>query len=419
MTDAYAAYKEALTAYSDAQDKEATAKANYEAVDASELEAELAKAKKEASEASALSDDATKLNGYYTEVSQAVADENDTAIDSVVTDAAKQLTTLNTELTEATAAVKTSKKAWESETTDETKKQELMDAYYEAQGTEAVLKERVKLYQNFINIIASDEDGDGTYTANDTISFTTDQTKYYSTTLIADKYVEDSAAYMIAEYEEAAEKAQTAYDNVATLKEAYESAKTATSDALTAKQNAWDTYQSALKTQDEAEDTEEAKYNQLTKVKNNADGLIAGTVTVTKTDYPDLYALDTAISDAETALEEAKKAKSEAYQEYDLANETYTRAKAAYQASKNKLSKPVITVKAGKKCVKISWKKVSGATKYKLRIKKGNGKYKSYYTKKTSYKVKVKKGTKVKVCVRAQKGSTVSKYSTKKSARAK
>jgi hypothetical protein len=114
------------------------------------------------------------------------------------------------------------------------------------------------------------------------------------------------------------------------------------------------------------------------------------------------------------ATQKAKDAKDAAADEMHKASNILTRKKAAWR-----LGTPSIKVTSKKGAVKVSWKKVKHASKYKLRVKKGNGSYKTYYTSKTSKTFKVKKGTKVKVKVRAQKGTKVSHYSGYKAARAK
>lgn len=68
------------------------------------------------------------------------------------------------------------------------------------------------------------------------------------------------------------------------------------------------------------------------------------------------------------------------------------------QPAKTKLS----SVKAGKKSLTAKWKKVSGADKYAVSYKLGNGKWKVKVTKKTSLKISgLKKGKKYKVMVQA------------------
>ena len=95
--------------------------------------------------------------------------------------------------------------------------------------------------------------------------------------------------------------------------------------------------------------------------------------------------------------------------------------------AKKKLAKPTITVKGLKKSVKITWKRVTGATGYVVEMKSGK-KYKVVKTitkgKTVSYtQKKLKKGTKytfrVKAMVKSGSKKVYSKYSTVKSAKAK
>ena len=225
------------------------------------------------------------------------------------------------------------------------------------------------------------------------------------------------------------------------LKDKYDAAVKAEADALAAKNNAATAASDAAKKAKAAQDAYDKMVTEQAAVKNLDDADVAelqrfgkyntyailGVDTLNNTVKN--YGLNTDANDVElTALEgtlrsaqdyvaatqKAKDAKDAAADEMHKASNILTRKKAAWR-----LGTPSIKVTSKKGAVKVSWKKVKHASKYKLRVKKGNGSYKTYYTSKTSKTFKVKKGTKVKVKVRAQKGTKVSHYSGYKAARAK
>lgn len=103
----------------------------------------------------------------------------------------------------------------------------------------------------------------------------------------------------------------------------------------------------------------------------------------------------TEVQELKTAYEKAKAdvvstraAKMDAYEDYVVAKDTFEKIEKEF--FKDGISKPKITVKRSRsgKTIKVSWKKVYKATKYRVRIKRSGGRYKTYYVKGTSKKFK-------------------------------
>jgi hypothetical protein len=206
----------------------------------------------------------------------------------------------------------------------------------------------------------------------------------------------------------------------------YDAAVKAEADALTAKNNAakaaveasnnvtaaQNKYDTAVAEQLAVKDLDDADVAELQRFgKYNAYAYLSASGTSVSNKpgtATELTLLEETVRSAQgyvAATEKAKDAKDAAADEMHKASNILTRKKAAWR-----LGTPSVKVTSKKGAVKVSWKKVKHASKYKLRVKKGNGSYKTF---------KVKKGTKVKVKVRAQKGTKVSHYSGYKAARAK
>jgi hypothetical protein len=242
---------------------------------------------------------------------------------------------------------------------------------------------------------------------------------------------------------DALDKLNATSANLTNLKTAWDNAAKDEADKLTAKNNAvaaaveaskkvtaaQNKYDTAFKEQQAVKNLDDTDVAELQRFgKYNAYAILGvkdptSTTDASVTNQPvsdpnvELTVLENTLRSAQdyvAATQKAKDAKDAAADEMHKASNILTRKKAAWR-----LGTPSIKVTSKKGAVKVSWKKVKHASKYKLRVKKGNGSYKTYYTSKTSKTFKVKKGTKVKVKVRAQKGTKVSHYSGYKAARAK
>jgi uncharacterized protein YkwD len=125
--------------------------------------------------------------------------------------------------------------------------------------------------------------------------------------------------------------------------------------------------------------------------------------------------------EARTKVDEAEDVLAAAKKEYRRACEALETAEANYEEAlkKARVGTPKITVKAGRRLVKVSIKKVSGAEKYQIKIKKSHGSWKTYTVRGTKKTIRrLSKGRKYYLKVRTiGKNGTKSVYSRTKAVR--
>lgn len=193
--------------------------------------------------------------------------------------------------------------------------------------------------------------------------------------------------------------AQGKLDNIEKLKKIYDQAVADEATAKAAMDASKEKLDAAEKELTKATKDEAALKTELAYVKDNAYNFVSGKLKATENATPYLYTLDQAIKDAKDKYDAADHNRSDAYDIWQKAKSNTT---VVTKLKKLKTPKSFKVKAIGKSKVKVSWKKVSHASYYRVKVaKKGSMAYKSYKTKKTSKILKLKKGKKYKIRVNA------------------